>query len=78
MSAFTVSVALAVIFGAGLSLIIPHNILHIISGSVFILLGIIVFKDGKKKKQKYKHLSLKHPFLTAMVLTFLADFGDKT
>ena len=78
MSAFTVSVTIAVIFGAGLSLIIPHVILHIISGSLFILLGVIIVRDGKKKKNKYKSLKLNHPFLAAFILTFLADFGDKT
>ena len=78
MSAFTISVALAVIFGAGLSLIIPHHILHIISGSLFILLGILLIRDGKKKEIKHKRLKLTHPFLTAFILTFLADFGDKT
>lgn len=78
MSAFTISVGLAVIFGSGLSLIIPHKILHLVSGGIFILLGFFVFWNGKMKKQKYKKIRLTHPFFTAMVLTFLADFGDKT
>jgi putative Ca2+/H+ antiporter (TMEM165/GDT1 family) len=58
MSAFTINVTLAVIFGAGLSLIIPHNILHIISGGIFILLGILIFKDGKKRLTASSFLTL--------------------
>lgn len=78
MTAYLISEAVVVVFGASLNLIIPHNILHIVSGIIFLILAVFLIRDGRQKKKKYKNLRFHHLFLTTMFLIFLADFGDKT
>lgn len=78
MTGFAIGVGLAVLFGAGLSHLIPHKFQHGISAIIFFVMGIIFLRDGVKKKQKYKNINLKHTYLTTAFLIFVTDFGDKT
>ncbi|MGI8420201.1 MAG: TMEM165/GDT1 family protein [Candidatus Levyibacteriota bacterium] len=76
MTGFTVGVTLAVILGSGLALLIPHKVLKVISGVIFIILGALIFLDGRKGVSKKKHYP--HKFFSIAGIIFLADFGDKT
>ncbi len=77
MSGFTIGVTLAVLLGAALIRIIPHNLLEIISGAIFIIIGILVLKDGVRK-QEVKKIPFGNSFISIALLIFLADLGDKT
>jgi Ca2+/H+ antiporter, TMEM165/GDT1 family len=77
MTGFAIGVTLAVIFGAALTKIIPHDLLEIISGIIFIIIGILVLKDGVKK-QKAQKVPMGNSFISIVLLIFLADLGDKT
>lgn len=78
MTGFAMSVTLASVFGAGISSLIPHNILRLVTGVIFIMLGIVIYIQGNKKKKAPKKLKIKHQFLSIALLIFLSDFGDKT
>jgi putative Ca2+/H+ antiporter (TMEM165/GDT1 family) len=78
MTGFAVSVTLASVFGAGISTVIPHKTLKLITGIIFILLGVIIFFNAKKKAKSPRKLKVKHQFLSVALLIFLSDFGDKT
>lgn len=77
MTGFAIGVTLAVVLGAALTRIIPHNLLEIISGIIFIIIGALVLKDGVKE-QKVKKMPLSNSFVSIAILIFLADLGDKT
>lgn len=77
MTGFAIGVTLAIILGIGLSTLIPHKMLEIVSGSIFIVIGAILVKDGTAKKKK-KNIPLGGSFLSIALLIFLSDLGDKT
>lgn len=78
MTGFAVGVALAVTVGAGISELVPHKILKIISGTVFIILGILLFRRSRQSVKQYKKKHFQHHFLSTALIIFLTDFGDKT
>ncbi len=74
--AFTVVDGSAILFGAWVTSVIPKNILSIISGSVFILFGILALRP-KKEDDDIKS-SNKNAFISGFTIIFFAELGDKT
>lgn len=75
MSAMTVLVGLAVWVGGFLYTYIPHGIISVLAGLVFIALGIYSYlrREGEKA-----NCSGRDGFFQTMLLIFIAEFGDKT
>jgi putative Ca2+/H+ antiporter (TMEM165/GDT1 family) len=78
ITGFAVGVGLAVTVGAGISELIPHRTLKIISATVFIVLGILIIRKSRQSIKKYKKKHFHHQFLSTALIIFLTDFGDKT
>lgn len=73
--AFAVLNALAVTAGYLIYDFVPHDIVRYIAAAVFILFGLLSFRpEDEEKKEK----STRSPFLTALLVVGLLEFGDKT
>lgn len=78
MTGFLAGVSLAVFVGAGVSQLVPHKILKIISAIVFVILGVLLLFKKKEENPHLKKLNIGNQFITTAFIIFLADFGDKT
>ncbi|MBI5798156.1 TMEM165/GDT1 family protein [Candidatus Woesearchaeota archaeon] len=73
--------SIAIIIGANIHSFLPEEILKIITGAIFIILGIYMYLKvkkiikTKKKKRIFKNIS---PFLAVFLLISLSEFGDKS
>jgi putative Ca2+/H+ antiporter (TMEM165/GDT1 family) len=73
--AFAITDGVAIILGNFITTHIPINYIKIISGTVFILFGIITLMS---KKQEETACDLKKPFASGFLLIFVSEIGDKT
>lgn len=75
MTAMAVVLGLAVAVGGFLAVAVPHSLIAVVSGLVFIVIGLLSFlrKDGQLKE-----FSGKAGFVQTMTMIFFAEFGDKT
>lgn len=74
--AFAIVDGTAVLFGSIIASVVPDHIVKIIAGVVFIVFGLLSFRpDNGTSEQKLKH---RHPFVSAFLLVFLSEWGDKT
>lgn len=67
----------AVCFGSCIARFIPQSILKFITAFLFFLIGVLLLL-GKRKEEREGDITLKKPFLTAFLLIFLTEWGDKT
>ena len=75
MAALAVVIGLAVAVGGLLSAYLPHTLIAIISGLVFIVMGILSYRRQDKPDEE---CSGRDGFIQTMVMVFVAEFGDKT
>lgn len=75
MAALAVVIGLAVLVGGFLAAYIPHTLVAVLSGIVFIVIGIFSFL---KKEDNTGECNNRDGFLQTMTLVFVAEFGDKT
>lgn len=75
MAALAVVIGLAVAVGGFLSAYLPHTLIAIISGLVFIVMGILSYRRQDKPDEE---CSGRDGFIQTMVMVFVAEFGDKT
>lgn len=75
MVALAVVIGLAVTVGGLLAAYIPHTLVAVISGAVFIVIGIVSYL---RKESTEEECSSRDGFLHTMLLVFVAEFGDKT
>ncbi len=75
MAALAVVIGLAVAVGGFLAAQLPHSLIALISGLVFIIMGILNYhrKDGSSEE-----CDRRDGFIQTMVMVFVAEFGDKT
>ena len=72
--ALTSSTLLSICLGGVLRYCIPMNIVNIIGGIIFILVGLISLKRTEKKNEFKKVFSP----LSIFILIFISEIGDKT
>lgn len=75
MVALSAVIGLAVGAGHILATTIPHSLVALLSGIIFIIIGIIHYF---RKEPPVQENSSRKGFLNAMGLVFIAEFGDKT
>ena len=75
MTALAVVLGLAVWVGGYLSTAISHSLVAVISGIVFIVIGIFTYI---RKDDREKECDSREGFMQTMVMVFIAEFGDKT
>lgn len=74
--AFLIVDGVAVLLGSWLTNMIPVKLVKIISGIIFIILGLIILiKRGEEGQSKTYS---KNAFASGFVLIFLTEWGDKT
>ncbi len=74
--AFFIVDGVAILAGSWITTIIPINMFKIISGIIFVIIGILLLikKESKDEPKLYS----KNSFLSGFLLIFLAEWGDKT
>ncbi len=77
MLAFFLVDGLAVLAGTWITRLVPLGVLRILSGSLFILVGILILKS-KEETDAVKKNEIKNPFYSGFLLILLSEFGDKT
>jgi Ca2+/H+ antiporter, TMEM165/GDT1 family len=75
MVALTVVIGLAVVVGGFLFVHLPHTLIAVISGLVFIIMGILNYR---RKDSETKECDRRDGFIHTLVMVFAAEFGDKT
>ncbi|AGK60599.1 putative membrane protein [Archaeoglobus sulfaticallidus PM70-1] len=75
MTGFLIVDGSAILLGSWISEIVPEDYLKIFSSAVFILAGIFVLKSGEDGGGK---LGFENPALSAFILIFATEWGDKT
>lgn len=73
--AFAIADGLAIILGNFITTYIPINYIKVVSGSIFIIFGIITLINNKQEEAKCE---LKKPFASGFLLIFVSEIGDKT
>jgi Ca2+/H+ antiporter, TMEM165/GDT1 family len=78
--AFAVLNLLAVLFGAVISAWIPQFWLALIVAGLFSFFGVqsLLFNDGDNEDESTEIRSSHGLFITALLMIFVAEFGDKT
>jgi len=73
--AFIIADGLAILLGNLITTYIPMNYIKVISGSIFILFGIVTLISNKQEEATCE---LKKPFVSGFLLIFISEIGDKT
>lgn len=76
LSAFAVVDGIAILGGEWATSFLPMPVIKIISGIVFLTLGIIAFINGQAGKEKNYNCAT--PLASSFSLVFFSEWGDKT
>ena len=74
--AFLIVDGVAIVAGNLLTSFIDVTILKIVSGIIFIIFGLYIFFNKKEEKEEKKYD--KNIFISAFLMIFLTEWGDKT
>jgi len=74
--AFLIVDGIAIVAGAWITTFIPLIYLKIVSGSVFILFGLLMLLNKSEDDGEMNYY--KNPFVTSFFLILLTEWGDKT
>ena len=74
--AFLIVDGIAIVAGSWITTIIPHGILKLASGIIFIFFGLLLVAQKEDHEKNVK--AIKNVFLTGFSLILLTEWGDKT
>lgn len=77
MLAFLCVDGFAILIGAWIVEVIPSFWVNVASGSIFLILGLMML-FSKKEEENVEKPQLKSPLITGFGLIFMAEWGDKT
>jgi Ca2+/H+ antiporter, TMEM165/GDT1 family len=77
-AAFALLNLLAVVVGAGLARLIPHDIVLVAAGLLFLVFAWRSWRDGGEAGGEATSIDHRRAWLTSFTLIFVAEFGDKT
>ena len=79
MLAFLLADGFAILVGSWVTNVIPADLVQAVSGIVFLLFGILIFREaGEEAEEEPKSLSAKSTFISGFSMIFLSEWGDKT
>ena len=79
MLAFLLTDGLAILLGSYVGDVMPVTAVKALSGLVFILFGILIFKNGpEEEEEEAMSLSSRSAFISGFSMIFLSEWGDKT
>lgn len=76
MLAFLIVDGIVVTVGSWIINIVPINLLKILSGIIFIIFGVLTLREKEAKGES--KLYSRNSFLSAFILIFITEWGDKT
>jgi len=76
MLAFLIVDGIAVLIGSWIINIVPIHLLKIVSGTIFLIFGILILRAREIKSRN--ELYFKNSFLSGFTLIFITEWGDKT
>ena len=77
MFGFLIADGLAILFGEMITNWLPAEIIKLISGTIFIIFGIISLLS-KAEAENCDNVKTKNPFISSFVMILLGELGDKT
>ncbi len=75
MVALALVIGMAVTAGGFIAAYLPHALIAVISGLIFIVMGILSYR---RPDQPREDCSSRDGFIRTMAMVFVAEFGDKT
>jgi len=78
MLAFLLADGFAILVGSWATNVIPASLVQIVSGLVFLLFGILIFREGGEGEEEPASLSSRSAFISGFSMIFLSEWGDKT
>lgn len=76
MISFLIVDGIAIAAGSWITQVVPIGYLKIVSGIIFIVLGLFMLINKKEGTEKSKRFN--NPFIMAFFLILLTEWGDKT
>lgn len=74
--AFLLADGIAILAGAWLTSIVPLYLIKLVSGTVFVLFGILMFVRKNEEGESEAHS--RNTFVSGFYMVFLSEWGDKT
>lgn len=78
MLAFLIVDGTAILAGDWVSGIAPESSVKILSGTLFILFGLLTLISGNQKEEAKSKYHLKNQLYSGFILIFVSEWGDKT
>ena len=76
--AFLIVDGIAILAGEWITHVVPRDLIKILSGVVFIILGLLTLIFRTKMEETKSKCHFENPFYSGFILIFVSEWGDKT